>query len=225
MRRGRGVGVAAGFDFFADPGRRSATNGLTGDMQPLSSLKFSSLTFTSLVNPTYICMDVPEPQYSQVMAVRRRHCERLPSIPVELTVAGSSGVGALRAQLDPEDVVRRLEQLCAATAPITAEFGAVVRFPATDIFVFSMADPIPFEALHDGLKQAGLRFEPSRFPFFPHCTLRMAGPLADAAVSELFALRMPGSFTLANLSLYQRTPEDEIHKVWTGRLAGCSPAG
>lgn len=184
-------------------------------MQPLSSLKF-----TSLVDPTYICMDVPEPQYSRVMAVRQRHCERLPNIPVELTVAGSSGVGAIRAQLDPGDVVARLARFCAVTPPITAEFGAVVRFPATDIFVFSMADPIPFEALHDGLKQTGVRFEPSRFPFFPHCTLRMAGPLTDAAVSELFALRMPGTFTLATLSLYQRTPDDAIHKVWTGRLSG-----
>src|SRR4051812_32480848 len=114
-------------------------------MQPLSS-QFSSLTFSSLENPTYICMDVPEPQYSQVMAVRQRYCERLPNIPVELTVAGSSGVGAIRAQLDPADVVARLTRFCAVTPPITAEFGAVVRFPATDIFVFSMADPIPFEA-------------------------------------------------------------------------------
>jgi hypothetical protein len=175
---------------------------------------------SSLIYPTYICMDVPEPQYSQVMAVRQRHCERLPNIPVELTVAGSSGVGAIRAQLDPADVVARLERFCAVTRPIEAEFGAVVRFPATDIFVFSMADPIPFEAIHDGLKQTGVRFEDSRFPFFPHCTLRMAGPLDPAAVSELFALRMPGRFTLGTLSLYQRMPDDAIRKVWTGRLAG-----
>jgi hypothetical protein len=174
----------------------------------------------SLLYPTYICMDVPEPLASQVMAVRRRYCERLPSIAVELTVAGSSGLGAIRAQLDPADVVARLARFCAQTPPIEAELGAVVRFPGTDIFVCSMADPIPFEAIHDGLKQTGIRFEPSRFPFFPHCTLRMAGPLSESAVSELFALRMPGRFTLATLSLYQRMPDDTIHKAWTGRLLG-----
>ncbi|MBK7825966.1 2'-5' RNA ligase family protein [Nannocystis sp.] len=175
-----------------------------------------------LLNPTYICLDVPEPQASQVLELRRRHCERLHSFPVELTIAGSSGVGAIRAQLDPEDVAARLSQFCARTPPICAEFGAVVRFPGTDIFVLSLADPIPFEAIHDGLKQTGLRFEASRFPFFPHCTLRMAGPLSAAAVSELFALRLPGRFMLGSLALYQRTPDDAIEKVWSAPLAGAA---
>ncbi len=174
----------------------------------------------NLAHPTYICLDLPEPQASQILAVRQRHCERLRDFPVELTITGSSGVGAIRPQLDPRDVEARLQKVCEMTAPISAEFGAVVRFPDTDIFCLSLADPMPFEALQSELKQAGIRFEPSRFPFFPHCTLRMAGPLAPAAVSELFALNLPGTFTLATMSLYQRDPDDTIHKVWSQPLRG-----
>lgn len=174
----------------------------------------------NLAHPTYICLDVPEPQASQVMAVRQRHCERLHSFPVELTITGSSGVGAIRSQLDADDVEARLRKFCSETPAIEAQFGGVVRFPGTDIFCLSLADPMPFEAMHDGLKHTGVRFEPSRFPFFPHCTLRMAGPLSAADVSELFALRLPGSFTLSTMTLYQRTPDDEIRKVWSAPLAG-----
>ena len=174
----------------------------------------------NLANPTYICLDVPEPQASQVAAVRARHSERLRGFPVEVTIAGSSGIGAIRGQLDWDDVEARLASFCARTPALTAEFGGVVRFPGTDIFCLSLADPMPFEAIHDALKQTGVRFEDSRFPFFPHCTLRMAGPLSPADVSELFALQLPGRFTLPWLSLYQRLPDDSIRKVWAARLAG-----
>ncbi len=174
----------------------------------------------NLAYPTYICLDVPEPQAGVVLAVRERHCERLRGFPVEVTMAGSSGIGAIRAQLDWADVEARLTEFCAATRPIEAEFGAVVRFPDTDIFCLSMADPIPFEAVHDALKNTRVRFEPSRFPFFPHCTLRMLGPLGPSAVSELFALRVPGRFVMDRMSLYQRMPDDSIRKAWSAKLAG-----
>ncbi len=176
-----------------------------------------------LSQPTYICLDVPEPQAGQVLAVRQRHCERLGRFPVELTIAGSSGIGAIRPQLQWSAVEADLQRLCANTAPIAAEFGSVVRFPSTDIFCLSLADPIPFEAIHAALKQSGVRFEPSQFPFFPHCTLRMMGPLGDAAISELFSLRVPGAFHLDRLSLYQRAPDDSVRKVWSAQLAGPNP--
>lgn len=169
--------------------------------------------------PTYICLDVPEPQASAIAAVRRR-CLRLRDFPVEITVAGSSGIGAIRAQLEWPEVERKLRAFCARTAPISAEFGGVVRFPDTDIFSLAMGDPMPFEALHDALKQSGVRFEDNRFPFFPHCTLRMEGPLGEADVSALFALRVPGRFTLPTLALYQRSGDGPIRAVWRCALTG-----
>lgn len=174
----------------------------------------------NLAIPTYICLDVPEPQASAIAAVRRRFCQRLKDFPVEITVTGSSGIGAIRAQLHWPDVERALRAFCGKTAAISAEFGGVVRFPDTDIFSLAMGDPMPFAAIHDGLKQSGVRFEDNRFPFFPHCTLRMEGPLDEAAVSELFALRVPGRFTLPTLALYQRVGDQPIQAVWRCSLGG-----
>jgi 2'-5' RNA ligase len=174
----------------------------------------------NLAIPTYICLDVPEPQGSQIAAVRRRHCTRLRDFPVEITVAGSSGIGAIRPQLLWPEVERQLRAFCARTPPISAEFGGVVRFPNTDIFSLAMGDPMPFEAIHAALQQSGVRFEDNKFPFFPHCTLRMEGPLDAAAVSELFALRVTGRFTLPTLALYQRVGEAPIQAVWRCTLSG-----
>lgn len=173
-----------------------------------------------LAIPTYICLDVPEPQAAAIVAVRRQHCLRLREFPVEITMTGSSGIGAIRAQLEWADVERKLRTFCRRTPAIEAEFGGVVRFPNTDIFSLAMGDPMPFEAIHDGLKQSGIRFEDSRFPFFPHCTLRMEGPLADADVSALFGVRVPGRFTLSRLALYQRSGEEPIRSVWRCPLTG-----
>ncbi|MFY0532639.1 hypothetical protein [Nannocystis pusilla] len=48
----------------------------------------------------------------------------------------------------------------------------------------------------------------------------MTGPLTDADISALFSLTVPGEFTIAELALYQRTPDDRIVRVWSRPLAG-----
>ena len=174
----------------------------------------------NLVPPTYICLDLPEPQASQVMALRRQYCQRLKDFPAEITITGSSGVGAIRPQLHWDRVEPLLEQFVRASPPVRASLGGMVRFPDTDIFCLSMSDPMPFMLLHESLKHSGIAFEDSQFPFFPHCTIRMAGPLTDADISALFSITVPGEFVIEELSLYQRTPDDRIVRVWSRPLTG-----
>lgn len=171
--------------------------------------------------PTYVCLDLPEPQASQIMELRRRYCQRLHNFPAEVTIAGSSGIGAIRRELYWDRVEPRLQKFARESPPVRASFGGVVRFPETDIFVLSMGDPMPFVAIHEALKHSGISFEDSQFPFFPHCTIRMAGPLADADTSALFSIQVPGEFVVGSVSLYQRTPDDDrIAKVWSHPLGG-----
>ncbi len=174
----------------------------------------------NLVQPTYVCLDLPEPQASAIMGLRRRFCQRLREFPPEVTIAGSSGVGAIRRELHWDRVEPRLVRFAREVEPLRASFGGVVRFPDTDIFVLSVGDPMPFAAVHERLRHSGIAFEDSQFPFFPHCTIRMAGPLADADVSALFSISIPGEFVLSRVSLYQRTADDRIVKVWSHALTG-----
>ncbi len=176
-----------------------------------------------LGNSTYICLDIPEPHYSRVRDIREEHCDRLDNFPIEMTIAGSSGVGAIKSHHSWEEVERQLVEFCRHRPPIVTAFAGVVRFPGTDIFVLSMRDPGPFQAIHEALQHAGFEFEPSRFPFFPHVSLRMSGPLSEGDINELFRLRIKGEFTMDTLSLYQmrRRPNGEkVVRVWEHRLQG-----
>jgi hypothetical protein len=54
---------------------------------------------------TYVVLDVPEPFASAVMGIRKRHRDEFrSSLPDEITVAGSNGVGELEPAQPSEDV-------------------------------------------------------------------------------------------------------------------------
>ena len=173
-----------------------------------------------LHDPTYVCLDLPEPQRSQIRRIREEFCDRLVSFPVEITIAGSSGIGAIAAGAAWESVEAKLLAICAHTAPILTRFGGVVRFPRTDTFVLSVRDPMPFVALHEALKHSGIPFEASAYPFFPHCSLRMSGPLSPEAVNRLFALRFDDVFEIDRLTLQARAPSGAVSRVWSHDLTG-----
>lgn len=173
-----------------------------------------------LSNPTYVCLDIPEPAHSTIRQLRADLCERLSNFPIEITIAGSSGLGAITAGADWSVVETRLIALCAKTSPILTRFGGVVRFPGTDTFVLSVSDPTPFVDLHEGLKHAHIPFEPNPFPFFPHCSLRMSGPLDPAVISRLFSLRIEGEYELDRMTLQARDPGGVVRRVWSHSLTG-----
>lgn len=176
----------------------------------------------NLRNPTYVCLDIPEPVKSKVREIREAFCDRLVSFPIEITIAGSSGLGAISGDADWASVEAKLIAVCGQTGPITARFGGVVRFPGTDTFVLSLHDPQPFVAVHDRLRHSGVPFEPSIYPFFPHCSLRMSGALAPEAVNRLFALRLEGEFEIELMALQARDDAGRVGRVWQHRLTGRS---
>ena len=170
---------------------------------------------------TYICLDVPDPHSSEVMAIRRRHLDEFRSaLPVEITVAGSSGVGVIESAQDPAEVFGVINSVAADSAPITARFGEPLRFPGTDIFVLTLEDRVPFEALHARLATSGIRFKPSPHGFFPHCTLRSRSPVTNGEADDLLGTRIEGGFVLSELVLYMldKLPMSVLHRVpLTGR--------
>ncbi|HVB74814.1 MAG TPA: 2'-5' RNA ligase family protein [Ktedonobacteraceae bacterium] len=174
----------------------------------------------AFASDTYICLDVPAPFAQRVMDMRIRHCDEFrATLPAEITVAGSSGVGVFTATQDSAMAFATLDTIAAKTSPIEASFGAVRRFPGTDIFVLLLRDAAPFHALHQRIAISGLRFERNPFPFQPHCTLRSRSPVSEEVAAELLAFRIPGSFVMDTLSVYMldRLPMTLLHRV---RLTG-----
>jgi 2'-5' RNA ligase len=128
--------------------------------------------------------------------------------PPHITLAGSSGVGAIRARTPLARIRNALEPVAAATAPITMRFGAPMRFMQTEIVVLPLDPHGPLRALHEGIARSGLPFEPARFTFSPHCTLNFYQTLTSAALRELLAVRISEPVLLDRIHLYQtRDPQ------------------
>lgn len=151
----------------------------------------------------YSVLDVPEPIAGRVMALRQHfQDEFMLSLPVEITISGSSGVGPLEYDQELEEVFQQVNRIAQCNSPFPARFGEVLRFPGTDIFVFTLQDEAPFIQLHKQLVQSALHFQPSPYPFKPHCTIRRGIPVSEEEVAELMTLRMEEEFIIASLSLY-----------------------
>ena len=156
---------------------------------------------------TYVVLDIPSPIAERVLAIRERAADPFRySLPAETTVSGSSGTGPLAPDEDLDGVAAVLDRIATETAPIAAAFGAVRRFPESDVFYLAFVDEAPLRALHRRIAKSGLRFQPTPFPFGPHCTLRTRSPVTDAEAADLFVSTVPGRFTLDTLSLYDLPP-------------------
>ena len=169
---------------------------------------------------SFIVLDVPLPIKEQVMKIRKAHRDvfRI-SLPVEITVTGSSGVGSFEIDQSPEEVFTILNKIAEQTSPIHASFDEVHRFPDTDIFVLTLEDETPFIALHNHIINSGIRFQPNPFPYKPHCTLRSRSPISEEEEIDILAVNITTPFILETISVYlmNRIPITLLHRV---RLTG-----
>jgi 2'-5' RNA ligase len=157
--------------------------------------------------PTYVVLDVPEPIASEVKTLRARYDPIGVRFPIEITVAGTGGVGPLHEEQDADAALRRLSEVAQTLVPFSARFERVGRFPGTDIFYLVPADPAPFRAAHEAVANCGVKFRPVPFPYTPHCSIRLTGGVSPEHEAELNSLIVPADeFHLERLSVYQVNP-------------------
>ena len=173
------------------------------------------------VSPTYIVLDVPSPMAEWIQAMRARFDEERSLLPAEITLTGSCGTGFLSPGQSFDTITACLRKAAKQIEPFYAEFGNVERFENTDIYFLNLIDDTPFFRAHEIVSNCGLRFEPSPYPFHPHCTLKLRKPPRDLQeLLELFLLQAPRHpFRLDLLSLYSLPAPDAcdlIYKVELG---------
>lgn len=150
---------------------------------------------------TYIVLDVPEPQASAVMSIRRAHGDLFrAALPVEITLTDS-----IDPSQDPDDALESIAKVAAETHPIQTSFLDAHRFPASDTFVMRLADEMPFRDLRNRIIATGIAFQPSEYAFIPHCTLRTRSPVSDEDASLLLGTEISGRMVLNSLSVYTLT--------------------
>src|ERR1043166_3264925 len=153
---------------------------------------------------SYIVAEIPEPVRSQVQALRDSLNTLTAKLPVEITLAGSSGVGPIPGGTDLSLIERHLDRIVSNIAPFRARFSAIRTFPNTSIFYLEPSDRSPFDHLHQELRISGIPFSEIQWSYNPHCTLRRGKPLGADAALELATRPFPQEeFWINTVSVYQ----------------------
>jgi 2'-5' RNA ligase len=121
--------------------------------------------------------------------------------PPHVTLAGSSGVGPIRAGTSVGELRRRLEPVARETPVLTLPLGLPRRFMQTRIISLPMDPHGPLRTLHDRIARSGLPFGPARFTFTPHVTLNLYRTLSRDTLRELLAERLHDPVILDRLVL------------------------
>ena len=152
---------------------------------------------------SYIVAEIPEPVRSQVQVLRDSLNTLTAKLPVEITLAGSSGVGPIPVGVDLSLIKRHLDRTISDILPFRARFSAIRTFPNTSIFYLEPFDRSPFDHIHQALRVSGIPFSENQWPYNPHCTLRGGAPLRAAAASELLSRSFPKEeFWINTVSVY-----------------------
>lgn len=160
---------------------------------------------------TYIVLELPEPISSTIHSIRTKLGDDFQaSMPNEITIVGSSGLGVIAKDQDPDEFLKVIDEIAASTPPITVTFDKAHRFPGTDIVVMKLKDDTLVRSLHQKFVESGIKFQHTDFAYEPHCTLRSKPPLTNQEMEELSKLKIEGSFTLQTLSVYAMPPPGEL---------------
>lgn len=170
---------------------------------------------------SYIVAEIPEPVRSQIQALRDSLKTPTAKLPVEITLAGSSGVGPVPAGTDLSLVRRHLDRVLSETSPFRSRFSGIRKFPSTSIFFLEPFDRSPFDRLHHQLRISGIPFSEIQWPYCPHCTLRGGEALSADASLELASCSFPQEeFWIDTVSLYQLDDTSRECKLLYQRTLG-----
>ncbi len=163
---------------------------------------------TSYRLPAFIVLEIPPPVRGIIQSIRDSLSTRVARLPIEITVAGSSGVGPIPAGTGRNETERCLKLVLDGLKPFQVRFQEIRRFPNTDIFYLAPHGRQSFDRIHETLKASGISFGPSLWPYNPHCTLRV-GPMTNHASEEdIFRVSFPKEdFVIDTLSIYEFDPQ------------------
>jgi hypothetical protein len=138
----------------------------------------------------FIIAPVTGPVGERIAEVQALYDPRLARLgPPHVTLAGSSGIGPIAADITIDELRARLAPIAATTAPITLRFGRPTRFMQSEIVVLPLDPHGPLRTLHERVKTSGLRAAAPRFFYTPHATLSLYTEQPTAELRALLAMR------------------------------------
>jgi 2'-5' RNA ligase len=128
------------------------------------------------------------------------------AFPPHVTLAGSSGLGAVHAGTPTPEIRAALERVASESKPLRLKLSPPHRFMQSNIVTLPLDPNGPIRELHDRLGRSGLKFEQAKFTFTPHCTLSFYPELTRERAKELLAIRVDDEIVIDRLEAW-RTKE------------------
>jgi 2'-5' RNA ligase len=169
----------------------------------------------------FILAELPGEAGEQVRALQQKFDPKLARLtPPHITLAGSSGVGAMPTDTPVEKIREALEPIARTTPPLSLPFGLPHRFMQTEIVSLPLDPHGPLRLLHDRIAKCGLPFRVARFQFSPHCTLSFYPTLTPQRERELLALRVDAPARIERLQIYLTRDPQPARKLLELDLTG-----
>jgi 2'-5' RNA ligase len=159
------------------------------------------------VTGIFITIELEGALAARLHAIQLRHDPKLArEFPPHVTIIGSSGAGPIDPSTPVPELRAAVEKVTALTEPIPVRFGPPMRFIGREIVVLPLDVHGPLRVLHEALKEslkeAGVRYEATKWPFTPHCTLNMYATLTDQSLRTLLTVRETEGWEVGTLKTY-----------------------
>lgn len=139
----------------------------------------------------YVVAELRGPAADRIHAIQAEFDPKLAAwLPPHVTLAGSSGMGPIRADTPVAELRARLAPVAASTAPLELRFERPMRFMQTNVVSLPLDPNGPLRTLHERIRTSGLSYDSPRFTFSPHATLSFYREIAPATERRLLALRV-----------------------------------
>jgi 2'-5' RNA ligase len=153
---------------------------------------------------TGLVFDLPNEAWTaEVRRLRAAYDHDRTSFPIEITVAGSSGLGWFSPNQSLELIVNHVREFAQKRSPFRCAFAGVEVFPASQVHYLALEDETPFHEFQRSLAASALQFEPTPFAYKPHCTIVRLRADDATAQAELSRFSVPrDGVTISSVSLY-----------------------
>lgn len=168
-----------------------------------------------------ILSELRGPVRERVLDIQRRFDPRLAAgVPPHLTFAGSSGMGPIASSTPETELRDALAPIARETSPLSLSLLRPVKFMQTNIVVLPLDPHGPVRALHERIKQSGLRYEQPRFAFTPHVTLNFFRELPQDELRAILNVHVDEPLEVDHLSVYRTVDITNTQKLFELSLNG-----
>lgn len=141
-------------------------------------------------------------------------------LPPHITITGSSGMGPIAAETTDDELHRALLPVSLEVAPFKVRLDPPMQFMQSTVVVMPIDPNGPIRALHERIKESGLRYELPRFTFTPHLTLSFYPELTRQRLRELLRFRVAEPVLIDAIQAYRAVDLTRTKRVLDLPLGG-----